>query len=95
MDITDKILLEENLNNHLNSEQLPLTFIAFHENQSIGMCSLPIHICIANFSASLIQATALLCLKMRSSWMEALAVIRDLCGIGFPYYASLIRATIV
>lgn len=35
--------VEKNLNNHLNSEQLPLTFVAFHENQPIGMCSLRVN----------------------------------------------------
>ncbi|MFO8671963.1 GNAT family N-acetyltransferase [Legionella pneumophila serogroup 1] len=32
--------VEENLHNHLNSEQLPLTFVAFHEDKAVGMCSL-------------------------------------------------------
>ncbi|KTD53472.1 GNAT family acetyltransferase [Legionella santicrucis] len=35
--------VEENLKNHLNMEQLPLTFVAFHQNQPVGMCSLRIN----------------------------------------------------
>ncbi|HAT4486922.1 TPA: GNAT family N-acetyltransferase [Legionella pneumophila] len=32
--------VEENLSNHLNTEQLPLTFVAFHYGKPVGMCSL-------------------------------------------------------
>ncbi|WP_028373930.1 GNAT family N-acetyltransferase [Legionella lansingensis] len=32
--------VEDNLHNHLNSEQLPLTFVAFHNDKPVGMCSL-------------------------------------------------------
>ncbi|HBB7077238.1 TPA: GNAT family N-acetyltransferase [Legionella pneumophila] len=35
--------VEENLSNHLNTEQLPLTFVAFHEHKPIGMCSLRVN----------------------------------------------------
>lgn len=35
--------VEENLRNHLNTEQLPLTFVAFHENKPVGMCSLRVN----------------------------------------------------
>lgn len=34
--------VEENLQNHLNTEKLPLTFVALNENQPVGMCSLRI-----------------------------------------------------
>lgn len=34
--------VENNLQNHLNTEQLPLTFIASHESKPVGMCSLRI-----------------------------------------------------
>lgn len=32
--------VEENLRNHLNTEQLPFTFVAFNEDKLVGMCSL-------------------------------------------------------
>ena len=32
--------VEENLRNHLNIEQLPLTVVAFDEDKPVGMCSL-------------------------------------------------------
>jgi predicted N-acetyltransferase YhbS len=32
--------VEGNLHNHLNSDQLPLTFVAFDDNMPVGMCSL-------------------------------------------------------
>jgi N-acetylglutamate synthase-like GNAT family acetyltransferase len=32
--------VKENLQNHLNTEQLPLTLVANHENKPVGMCSL-------------------------------------------------------
>lgn len=35
--------VENNLSNHLNTEQLPLTFVAFKQNQPIGMCSLRVN----------------------------------------------------
>ncbi|CZL29128.1 GNAT family N-acetyltransferase [Legionella pneumophila] len=35
--------VEENLSNHLNTEQLPLTFIALHEHKPVGMCSLRVN----------------------------------------------------
>ena len=31
---------EASLKNHLNSDKLPLTFVAFQENQPVGMASL-------------------------------------------------------
>lgn len=35
--------VEENLRNHLNTEQLPLTFVALQENKPVGMCSLRVN----------------------------------------------------
>jgi predicted N-acetyltransferase YhbS len=35
--------VEENLQNHLNTEQLPLTFVAFDEEKPVGMCSLRVN----------------------------------------------------
>lgn len=32
--------VEENLRNHLNTEQLPITFVAFDKHKPVGMCSL-------------------------------------------------------
>ncbi|KTD06569.1 GNAT family acetyltransferase [Legionella gratiana] len=32
--------VEDNLRNHLNTEQVPLTFVAFDEHKPVGMCSL-------------------------------------------------------
>ncbi|HAT8893447.1 TPA: GNAT family N-acetyltransferase [Legionella pneumophila] len=35
--------VEENLRNHLNTEQLPLTLVALHEDKPVGMCSLRVN----------------------------------------------------
>ncbi|STY78949.1 GNAT family acetyltransferase [Legionella wadsworthii] len=35
--------VEENLRNHLNIEQLPLTVVAFDEDKPVGMCSLRVN----------------------------------------------------
>ncbi len=35
--------VEENLRNHLNTEQLPLTLVANREHKPVGMCSLRIN----------------------------------------------------
>lgn len=35
--------VKENLQNHLNTEQLPLTLVANYENQPVGMCSLRVN----------------------------------------------------
>lgn len=34
--------VEKNLNNHLNEDGLPLTYVAFYDQKPIGMCSLRI-----------------------------------------------------